>query len=298
MTGRDPRAGRCRRASVRSTTVGDVWKTAPRSFHLMRSSRDPTGNYALALAGDAIGHRFVPCAEGTKVPLVKWKRFQEERPTPDLYERWFRGTRNNIALLTGGMVLFDCDDPALAGRVIAECGDTPHKVRTPRGGVHLGYRKREGDEVRNRVRINGEPIDLRTDGGLEVLPNSRTSAGRYSWLGEGLIAIPELPAANIGWVRDRVGRTVQTIDVPPALELDRERLVRRARGYLARVEGAVSGQRGHDRTMRAAGILIQKFGLSIPEAWPLFKEWNETCEPPWRDCELLHKLQDAQKRRT
>ena len=44
---------------------------------------------------------------------------------------------------------------------------------------------------------------------------------------------------------------------------DGDVMVRRARAYLARVEGAVSGQRGHDRTMRAAGILIQKFGLTI-----------------------------------
>ncbi|HYH66193.1 MAG TPA: bifunctional DNA primase/polymerase [Urbifossiella sp.] len=264
----------------------------------MRPSPDTIGNYALALAGDALGYRFVPCAEGTKVPLVKWKRYQRERPTPDLYERWFRGTRNNIALLTTGLVLFDCDDPAKADLVLAECGDTPHKVRTPRGGVHLGFRRLEGDEVTNRVRINGEPIDLRTDGGLEILPHSRTAAGAYSWLGEGLVPVAELPAANVGWIQERVGRVVRPIDVPPEPGSDRAWLVRRAHGYLSRVEGAVSGQRGHDRTMRAAGILVQKFGLSIPEAWPLFKAWNETCEPPWSDAELMHKLQDALRRRT
>src|SRR5437763_726333 len=73
---------------------------------------------------------------------------------------------------------------------------------------------------------------------------------------------------------------------------DADVMVRRARAYIAHVEGAISGQRGHDRTMRMAGILIQKFGLSIEQAWPLILEWNRQCEPPWSERELLHKLQD------
>ena len=74
-------------------------------------------------------------------------------------------------------------------------------------------------------------------------------------------------------------------------------LVRRARAYLASVEGAISGQGGHDKTFRAACILVQKFGLDFERAWPLFKEWNEQCEPPWSDAELTHKLRDAIEKR-
>src|SRR5205807_5418559 len=74
-------------------------------------------------------------------------------------------------------------------------------------------------------------------------------------------------------------------------------MIRRARGYIANIEGAISGYRGHDRTMRVAGVLVQKFGLSIEQAMPLFFEWNEQCEPPWSEKELLHKLQDAHRLR-
>src|SRR5207249_4186347 len=91
--------------------------------------------------------------------------------------------------------------------------------------------------------------------------------------------------------RTRVRRVLRPV-VPSD---DGDVMVRRARAYLAHVEGAVSGQRGHDRTMRVAGILIQKFGLSIEQAWPLFLAWNEQCEPPWSAKELLHKLQDAER---
>ena len=73
--------------------------------------------------------------------------------------------------------------------------------------------------------------------------------------------------------------------------------VRRARSYLAHIEGAKAGDRGHDRTFRVACVLAIKFGLTMQQAWPLINEWNEQCEPPWSEKELLHKLQDAFKLR-
>ena len=66
---------------------------------------------------------------------------------------------------------------------------------------------------------------------------------------------------------------------------------------LATIEGAISGQRGHDRTFRVACVRVLKFALSFEQAWPLFKEWNRTCEPEWSDSELRHKLEDALKKR-
>ena len=78
---------------------------------------------------------------------------------------------------------------------------------------------------------------------------------------------------------------------------ERALLLKRARAYLATIEGAVAGCRGHDRTFRVANVLVVKFGLSFEESWPLLKEWSElTCEPPWSDRELEHKLSDALKK--
>lgn len=67
----------------------------------------------------------------------------------------------------------------------------------------------------------------------------------------------------------------------------------RAAKYMALVEPAVSGQRGHDVTFRAACALVLGFGLSIDEALPLLAAWNERCQPPWSESELLHKLNSA-----
>jgi hypothetical protein len=253
----------------------------------------PRDNYALALAGSELGHRFVPCRPGEKVPLVKWKAFQTEAPTPAMYEKWFKDTKNNIAVITNDMVLFDAEDAAAANAVLNECGDTPWRVKTPRGGMHLGYRKRQGVAVHNAVKIKGLEIDIRTDNGLEMLPFSVTEHGTYEFLGPGLVSVAELPVAKIGWTRERTRkRTAQCL-----ANVCEDVTVARARAYLATIEGAVSGRRGHDRTFRAACVLVQKFGLSFEQAWPLFKEWNEQCEPPWSDAELRHKLEDALKNR-
>ena len=94
--------------------------------------------WELALANAAMGLVSIPCKPGTKVPMVRWKRWQQEMPPWHLLDAWFRGTRNNVAIITSGMVVFDCDDPAMADLVLGECGPTSHVLKTPRGGFHLG----------------------------------------------------------------------------------------------------------------------------------------------------------------
>lgn len=69
--------------------------------------------------------------------------------------------------------------------------------------------------------------------------------------------------------------------------------VDRARAYLRKVPGAIAGQSGHDWTFHAAALLIIDFALTIDDALPLLQEWNETCQPPWSDSELMHKLESV-----
>jgi hypothetical protein len=83
--------------------------------------------------------------------------------------------------------------------------------------------------------------------------------------------------------------TVATIGRP------RTEVEERARAYLAKLPGAVSGERGHDRTFRTACVLVLGFGLTPNQAYPLLAEWNTSCEPPWTEKDLRHKLHDADK---
>jgi hypothetical protein len=69
----------------------------------------------------------------------------------------------------------------------------------------------------------------------------------------------------------------------------------RAKVYLDKIPGAVSGAGGHDQTFTAACCLV-RFGLSEAEQWELLLDYNSRCSPNWSEAELRHKLQDAQKR--
>lgn len=69
--------------------------------------------------------------------------------------------------------------------------------------------------------------------------------------------------------------------------------IARAVAYLGTIEGAISGQRGHDKTFRAACKLVE-FGLDEDEVFRVLKEhYNPKCDPEWSDLELRHKASDA-----
>ncbi|MBI3416475.1 MAG: hypothetical protein HY043_14360 [Verrucomicrobia bacterium] len=69
--------------------------------------------------------------------------------------------------------------------------------------------------------------------------------------------------------------------------------VERARAYLARIPGAISGSGGHAATFHVACVLVNGFDLSTDEALSLFSNWNAVCQPPWSEAELRHKLTSA-----
>ncbi len=69
----------------------------------------------------------------------------------------------------------------------------------------------------------------------------------------------------------------------------------RALAYLDRVEPAVSGQGGHDRTFTTAMKIVAGFDLSEPEAFEVLSTWNARCEPPWSEADLRRKITEAGK---
>ncbi len=70
-------------------------------------------------------------------------------------------------------------------------------------------------------------------------------------------------------------------------------LINRARNYISKIPGAISGEGGHNRTFHVSCLLVHKFELDEQEAMELLLEFNERCEPPWSEEELDHKLNDA-----
>ncbi|MEE9293988.1 MAG: AAA family ATPase, partial [Phycisphaerae bacterium] len=84
--------------------------------------------------------------------------------------------------------------------------------------------------------------------------------------------------------------TPRNNDIPRGLDV-----VARAAAYLNKTPGAVEGYHGDDQTFRVACNLVNDFGLSVDQAWPLFLEWNQTCDPRWREADLRGKLENAVK---
>lgn len=67
----------------------------------------------------------------------------------------------------------------------------------------------------------------------------------------------------------------------------------RAALYLNAMDVAVQGQSGSTKTFKAAITLVEGWGLSAAEAWPILQAYNTRCIPPWSDADLRHKLDDA-----
>lgn len=67
--------------------------------------------------------------------------------------------------------------------------------------------------------------------------------------------------------------------------------VSRARAYLRKIPGAVSGQSGHTATFNATAHVMIGFDLSADDALRLIQdEYNPRCSPEWSERELEHKI--------
>lgn len=265
----------------------------------MKQTPETSGNLREALALAEKGYVPVAMLPRLKVPAEReWQGWMTREVTRDsIFARWER-TRNGLAILCKDILVIDVDDANLLDMALEKCGlrlDDVPVCRTPRGGFHLHARYRKGVELRTKIKLRKKEIDLLTGPRLSILPPHTNEDGvPYEWLGEGLPAISDLPRANIAWTRERkrreVKRAIEVVD-------DGDFMVRRARAYVATIEPAVSGQRGHDRFFRVCCKVLHPpprgFGLSVPQATPIILEYSDRCQPPWSDREIEHKIQSA-----
>ena len=241
-----------------------------------------------------MGHQFVIVRPGTKVPA--FRGWQHTDYTEVELRRWLDEQDYNVGIMTGGgLVVVDIDssDPAKVNWVIDHCGDTPMKCRTPRGGVHLYYRTRPGVRFCNRVKIRGEPYDMRWNGCFVVCPRSCNSDGvAYEWAGP-ILPARELPPLNASPLRER--------QLPPrrhaamAIEF-RTRLlasdIRDLTAYIRQIP-SLQGQNGSAGLMRVCLLLVEH-GRSFEAAGQELRAWNQACAvPPWSERELDHALTNA-----
>lgn len=111
--------------------------------------------YQTALAALRAGISFIPIlSDGTKSPAVRWKDFQQKRPTLSDVRMWFHGKDRGIAFITGaisgGLEMLDFDSYMVYEQFIErmqqeglgwliERIELGYKELSPKG-VHLYYR--------------------------------------------------------------------------------------------------------------------------------------------------------------
>jgi len=66
-----------------------------------------------------------------------------------------------------------------------------------------------------------------------------------------------------------------------------------ARKYVLGCPPAISGQGGHKTAFRVAVALVRRFELNEADALALMLTWNRTCQPPWDESDLRHKITSA-----
>lgn len=252
---------------------------------------------AIDLAGR--GYAVFPCKAGAKIPATA-HGFHDAQADVEAAKKWWGDNpAANIGVATGkpsGVVVIDVDQKngkdgkASLAILEAELGSLPAcpESSTPTGGRHLLFAHPGGDEIPCSRDKLGIGIDIRADGGYIVVPPSKIPDGDYSWVaGLDDAGLPEIPPAWLERIRN-----------PPAAKPKQADPEKRAMAYLAKCPNAISGDGGHDATLRAAAECF-RFGLDDAAAARCMNWWNANkCSPAWTDKELAHKIADAKAKVT
>lgn len=227
----------------------------------------------------------IPLGEKSKRSVVDWKIYQEQRATKEDVKRWFKDTNNNVGIVTGkisNLVVIDCDNEDAVDWYYFNTNPSGRSVITPRG-LHFYHSYAPS---RNRQK-NG--LDVRSDGGYIVAPSSQhPDGGVYDWDTQG-----EMTAFDPNWFAD----TREQIKTIVNTGLNYDIAVVSCIKYIDKMEPAISGKGGHNQTFKVSCRIrdfVSSF-MSPSQAMPIIRRYNERCDPPWTEKELLKKLEDAWK---
>lgn len=74
-----------------------------------------------------------------------------------------------------------------------------------------------------------------------------------------------------------------------------EEAVKRARNYVKQMKPAIEGKGGDAQTFKVICTLENDFALPFDAAWPILLEWNDHCDPPWDEVDLVRKWDYAER---
>lgn len=187
-----------------------------------------------------------PTQDGKKRPMVPWRRYESERPTPSRLARWYGAGLTGIGVvcgpISGNLVMLEAETDEMAqqlrrvaslfglGDVMARL-DAGYLERTPGGGVHWLLRCSElggNTKLASRIKTPGERkhehdnrqvlIETREAGGYTVIAPSHGTVhptGRpYMLLAGGFDTVPTVTPDE----RSALWRAARDLDELPVVE--------------------------------------------------------------------------------
>jgi hypothetical protein len=248
------------------------------------------------------GFHVFPLEPNGKLPVIKDYPNKASRD-PEKITRWFMGNERNIGISTSkfgddkALVVVDVDNKGEKNGdaqllcLELEGYELPPSLEqsTPTGGRHIVY---VADHACNQGGANvlGDGLDVRSRGGYIVAMGSQIDGRKYSQInGHGTLA----PAP--AWLVHRLGASRDRVAAEPISmgDIDIDRAAVRAIEFLKTAPAAVEGQGGDSVAYRVAARL-KDLGCFAEQAYVLMLEhWNDRCDPPWGNEELLSKVDHA-----
>jgi len=211
-------------------------------------------------------------------PGFKWKRFQTERITEEMFKEWWAQYPDcGIAVITGkqsGIMGLDID--AKHDRDISEFNIQPTVIaRTQTDGWHVYY-KYPDYEVRSDDKLFGEGAGIKAEPGLLVLAPTLGESGEYKWETSPFdVELDEVPE----WLLEKIKNKSKTS---------------------ANITDIVTGISEGARNTSAASLIGRLLRYHPQESWnsdiwPLICAWNRNNKPPSPEKELWATYLSVQK---
>jgi len=259
---------------------------------------------------NAYGFSIIPSSSKKRPILKTWKKYQKQLPTEEEIKQWwgedYPGA--NISLVCGKLsnrIVVDVDIYKKHGKAALEEVEniTPENltmpiVETPRGGEHRYFLAHpEVKSSSHAVSPDREPnkyecIDIKSEGGLALLPPSKFNGKEYAWF-DGLAPkdtkAPFIPQSYVDFINKRINRGgVVGGGISPKVKQQGDK-------KLHKLQLTTKIQKGYrDNTLFHIANHLAKGQMPVEEIQQYLRLINKHCvEDPLPDADITTKISSA-----